>query len=512
MKKLCLTVAIAVFWVIFSNGVQAQTLHTIITDNVKPCMECKELINLDLPDLRITEAELTGTKIKYCRVRGIIGSEIKFELRLPESWNSRFVMGGGGGFVGSIQNQAQPALRVNQGYAIVGTDTGHEGTNIDGTWALNNIERQVNFGFLAVHRTAVMSKAIVAHYYRSKPQYSYFIGCSRGGGQALMEAQRYPDDFNGIVCSGPVIDWAGISLECIDNYKAQFPVGSKEGDGVLTLEKTKLLQKIVMDKYDGLDGVKDNIINDPGEFTLDYTVFPVCTMELPTDDCFTKDQIKVIKTFYEGVSINNSGIYPGFPLGSESGWYLPHLMTDTSALKFGQKTWFGAFGSQFFRYFVFNDPDWNLYDYDFSNIFRDTKYAASFLNTTSTDYREFKKNGGKMIINQGWADFSATPLKTIQYYNDIKQADSEVEDYIRLFLLPGGGHCGMFDVGPTSTDWLEYLRDWVENGNPPEKVLVTKSENNKVVMTRPVFPYPSKAVYDGKGDPNDATSFTEGRK
>ena len=484
--------------------------QTVVTDTLKPCMECKELLNLDLPDIRITEAELTATKIKYCRVRGIIGSEIKFELRLPESWNLRFIMGGGGGFVGSIQNQA--AWRINQGYATVGTDTGHEGVNNDGSWALNNIERQVNFGFLAVHRTTEVSKAIITHYYGSKPLYSYFSGCSRGGGQALMEAQRYPNDFNGIICSGPAIDWAGIALESIDNYKAQFPVGTKDVDGVLTFEKTNLLGKIIMTQFDGLDGLKDNIINDPREFTLNYSTLPVCNDGMPSDDCFTKDQIKVIRTLYEGVSINGSLIYPGFPLGSETGWYLPHLAVDTATIKLGQKTWFGAFGSHIFKYFIFNDPEWDLYDYDYSNFSKDTKYAASFLNSTSTDYREFKKNGGKMIINQGWADLSISAFKTIQYYNDIISTDKEANEYIRLFLLPGGGHCGMGDVGPTNTDWLEYLREWVENGNPPEKVIVTKSENNKIVMTRPIFPYPSKAVYNGEGDPNDANSFKEFKK
>jgi len=233
---------------------------------------------------------------------------------------------------------------------------------------------------------------------------------------------------------------------------------------------------------------------------------------LPSDDCFTKDQIEVIRSFYEGVSVNGSVIYPGFPLGSEPGWYFPYLMTDTTLNKFGQNTFFGALGAHFFKYFVFSDPDWNLYDYNYSNFSKDTKFAASFLNSNSTDYREFKKAGGKMIINQGWADLSMSAFKTIQYYNDIKNADKEAEDYIRLFLLPGGGHCGMGDVGPTDTDWLRYLRDWVENGNPPEKVIVTKSENNKIVMTRPVFPYPSKAIYNGNGDPNDANSFIESRR
>jgi hypothetical protein len=498
-------VSILIFWT--QSKVWSQT---VVTDTMKPCMECKELLKLDLPELRITEAEIIGNKIMYCRVMGIIGSEIKFELRLPESWNSRFIMGGGGVFVGSIMNQA--AWRVNQGYATVGTDTGHEGALTEGSWALNNIERQANFGFLAVHRTTEVSKAIIANYYGSKPRYSYFSGCSRGGGQALMEAQRYPDDFDGIICSGPAFDWPGMALELIDNYKAQYPAGNQEKDGVLTSGKIKLLGKIVLDQFDGLDGVKDNIINDPGAYSINYSTLMVCPDRLPSDDCFTRDQIKVIKAFYNGVSVNDSVIYPGYPLGSEPGWYSFQLTTDTSVAKLGQKTLFGAFGSEILKYLVFNDPEWNLYDYDFSNFFNDTKYAASYLNSTSTDYREFKKNGGKMIIYQGWSDMVTSAFKTIQYYNDIKSAEKEAEEYIRLFLLPGGGHCGIGDVGPTDVDWLEYLRDWVENGNPPEKVILSKSEKNKMIMRRPVFPYPSKAVYNGNGDPNDANSFTEFRK
>jgi hypothetical protein len=484
--------------------------QTVISDTLKPCIECKELLNLNLPDVRIIGAEIVGSKIKYCRVIGIIGGEIKFGLRLPDLWNSRFIMGGGGAFVGAISNQE--AWRVNQGYATVGTDTGHEGDLLDGSWALNNIERQANFGFLAVHRTAVISKAIIAKYYSSKPRYSYFSGCSRGGGQALMEAQRYPDDFNGIICGGPGFDWPSMALKFIDNYKAQYPDGYKERDGILTAEKIKLLDRFILDQFDGLDGVKDNIINEPGAYTVDYSKLKVCPDRLPSDDCFTKDQIKVIRTFYDGVSINGSVIYPGSPVGSESGWYLVQLAYDTSAIKLGQKTWFGTFGSQIFKYFVFNDPKWDLYHYDYSSFLKDTKYAASFLNSTSIDYSQFKKNGGKMLIYQGWSDFVISAFKTIQYYSEIKSADNNAEEYIRLYLIPGGGHCGIGDIGPTNVDWLDYMRNWVENGNPPEKVILSKSQSNKVIMTRPVFPYPSKAVYNGKGDPNDANSFIESRK
>src|SRR5262245_6895907 len=181
--------------------------------------KCSQLTTLKLPDIRITDATAvapTGTggiRAPHCRVNGVIGTETKFTLLLPDEWNKKFFMGGGGGFVGSVQNSA--ISTVNQGYATVGTDTGHSGGGTDASWALNNLERRVNFGYLAVHRTAETAKAIIAHYYGSETTKNYFFGCSRGGGQALMEAQRYPNDFDGIISGAPAYDWTGLAAQMI---------------------------------------------------------------------------------------------------------------------------------------------------------------------------------------------------------------------------------------------------------------------------------------------------------
>ena len=158
----------------------------------------------------------------HCKVTGVIGKEINFELLLPLNWNGIYVMGGGGGFVGSVQNMA--AGKVKEGYATSGTDTGHKTVGLgSASWALNDMERQVNFGHLAVHRTAEVSKAIIGNYYGNWPKYSYFMGCSRGGGQAMMEAQRYPGDFDGIIAGAPAFDWISIAVEAIQNTQAVYP-------------------------------------------------------------------------------------------------------------------------------------------------------------------------------------------------------------------------------------------------------------------------------------------------
>ena len=201
--------------------------------------KCSNLATLRLPDVRIVEAAVVepgeqgneSGEAPHCRVEGVIGREIRFELLLPETWNGRFALGGGGGFVGSLQNAAR--WSVHFGYATVGTDTGHEGPGTDASWALNQPERQINFGHLAVHRTAETAKAIVRAHYGSDIDYSYFLGCSRGGGQALMEAQRYPEDFDGISSGAPAFDWTGIMAEGLQNMQKLYPDPSRTGTTAL---------------------------------------------------------------------------------------------------------------------------------------------------------------------------------------------------------------------------------------------------------------------------------------
>lgn len=479
------------------------------------CIPCSELKNLRLPDVTINLSEQISPDStnkdydvkSHCKVAGVIGKEINFELLLPDSWNGRFAMGGGGGFVGNIQNMAR--YSVNRGFATAGTDTGHEGDGLKAGWALNNMERQVNFGHLAIHRTAAVAKVLIYNFYCSDPEYSYFIGCSRGGGQAMMEAQRYPDDFDGIVTGAPAFNWPELAVEFIQNMQAVYPNQGDFENPIITRDNLKLLQKTVLEACDQIDGLDDGIMNDPRDCNFDLSDLPICKDDQAGKHCFTKGQIEAIRKIYEGVIIDGKEVYPGFPFGGENdngGWiswivgpndFLKSL--NFPSLQFG-------FGTEVMKYLIYNDPDWDYLKYDFTNFEHDTKYAASYLNATSTDYTEFKANNNKMIIYHGWEDAALSALSTINYFESVKESDSEVDNYLRLYLLPGVLHCGG-GPGPDEADWLHIIQDWVENGEAPGRVVVSKKEKGKIVMSRPVYPYPRNAVYKGEGDPNIESSF-----
>ena len=482
------------------NGSFAQTA---IEPVKTPSITFEELKNIRLPDVIISHIEQIQQPVPHCKVTGIIGTEINFELLLPNDWNSRFVMGGGGGFAGSIENPASSSIK--KGYATVGTDTGHKGNGIKADWALNNMERQVNFGHLAVHRTAVNAKEIIRQYYDSEIEYSYFIGCSRGGGQAMMEAQRYPKDFDGIVAGAPAFNWPAMGAKFIQNAQVVYPNPDKLDDPVITKANLKLLHAKVLEQCDTLDGIKDGILNDPSNCKLDFDALPICPDNSPSDDCFTSEQIEAIKVIYAGLSDGKEEIYPGLPLGGENepmgwdAWITGPLSLDLPNLQFG-------YGTELYKYLVFQDSTWDYSTYDFSNYSATTRYASSYLDATSTNYSEFKQHGGKLIIYHGWNDPGISAYATINHYEEVKSKDTDVENYFRLFLLPGVLHCGG-GSGPSNVDWFELVSDWVEKETAPDRVILSKSEKGKVIMERPVFPYPEKAIYDGKGDPNKPGSF-----
>ena len=474
-----------------------------------PCIPCEQMMKVRLPDVKISQSEQIQEPVPHCKVSGVIGTEINFELLLPNSWNTRFIMGGGGGFVGSVQNQV--SWTINHGYATVGTDTGHQGEGISGGWALNNMERQLNFAHLAVHRTAVVSKEIIRQFYCFPADYSYFVGCSQGGSQGMMEAQRYPDDFDGVVAGAPAFNKVAIGAKNIQNAQAMYPNPTKLDEPFLSTAKLALLQTKILKKCDAIDGVKDQIINDPMacDFTID--LLPLCPENTDRDDCFTSNQIDAIKTVYAGVYDQGIEIHPGFPFGGENekwGWFSWIVGPNQETMRSGFPTLQFGIGTEMLKYLVFQDPDWDYSSYDFSDFSNTTGYASAYLDATSTDYSAFKKSGKKMILYHGWSDNALSALATINHYETVEKEDEEIRDYIRLFLLPGVLHCGG-GPGPGHVNWINIIRNWVENGIAPERVILSKSADEKVSMTRPVFPYPIKAIYNGEGDPNIESSFNK---
>ena len=225
---------------------------------------CSETALRSLPDVRIVSVSAETDLAPHCKVAGVIGTETNFELLLPDTWNGKFVMGGGGGFVGSVVNLALIYGALQAGYATVGTDTGHQGNSLDASWALHNLERIVSFGHQAVHRTAVTAKALASAHYGRDASRNYFIGCSRGGGQALMEAQRYPQDFDGIVAGAPAYDWTDeVGARNTWINQAMYPDPHDLSRAVIGTEEGELIGKAVLDRCDSLDGLEDGILNNP---------------------------------------------------------------------------------------------------------------------------------------------------------------------------------------------------------------------------------------------------------
>ena len=253
-----------------------------------PADACTDLTALALFDLHIGTADRVpaeGGLPAHCKVTGTIETEINFEVLLPDDWNGRFLMGGGGGFVGTVQNQARTLYAhggspLQRGYATAGTDTGHTGSGIEAGWALNHPTRQENFGHRAVHLTAEAAKSIVAHYYERPADYSYFVGCSRGGGQAMMESQRYPDDFDGIVAAAPAYDWTGITAGFVQNQQAIYPDGDVD-DPVLTAAPLELLGSSILAACDADDGVEDGVLDDPRRCDFEPEALPRCAGDRP---------------------------------------------------------------------------------------------------------------------------------------------------------------------------------------------------------------------------------------
>jgi feruloyl esterase len=458
--------------------------------------ECSHLTMLRFPDVKIAEATAvpaatTGViRAPHCRVNGVIGTEIKFTLLLPDEWNHKFFMGGGGGFVGSIQNSA--SATVNQGYATVGTDTGHTGGGVDAKWALNNIERRVNFGYLAVHRTADVAKAIVSSYYGAASTKSYFTGCSRGGGQAVMEALRYPDDFDGVIAGAPAMDWTGIGAQFIKDAQAAYPTSTTP---LFTPEVLKSVSAQILAACDALDGVKDGVMEDPRR----------CKVDVGALTGLTDAQKTALKKIYaETRAKDGSVLYPGQPFGGEGelqGWpaWISGGALPGNSLQYG-------FGTELFKYFIFNDPSWDYSKYDFASFKRDTELTASYLNSNDPNLDAFKSKGHKLIMWHGWADAGLSPLGTVQYYDQVQARDPKAQDFFRLFMLPGVLHCGG-GSGPDNVDWNAAAVDWVEKGAAPTRLVARKMAAAGPTMSRPVCPYPQHAVYSGNGSFDDEKNF-----
>lgn len=506
------------------HGVCACLLVLLSSTSILYAADCAAIKHLQLPDTTITMAErVTSGDLSvpgiekplhelppFCRVTGVLrptaDSEIRFEVWLPEKdWNQRFLGVGNGGFAGSIGYRELDG-NLRRGYATAGSDAGHQAEAEDASWAFGHPEKIADFGWRAVHLTAERAKDVVKAYYGKTAEKAYFDSCSDGGREALMEAERFPEDYDGILAGAPANAWtrllsSGVSV-------AQSTIGDPRG--YISSLKLPAIQRAALEACDASDGVKDGFLNDPAKCHFAPSVL-LCK-EANTTDCLTQPQVNSLKTFYGGTSM-----FPGYVMGDEESW---------AVWVMGNGPGSGAgiqYVQNYFRYMVTGDPKWNILTADVpESLQQATKQTAADLDSTNPDLSKFRARGSKLIMYHGWDDPAISPWNSIAYYQSVQKAmgDAETSEFVQLYMVPGMEHCvggpgpaAFGQLGIATTNGPKYgvfdaLVDWVEKSVPPQKVIATKHDaDKKAIMTRPLCPYPEVAKYKGTGDTNDAASF-----
>jgi feruloyl esterase len=422
---------------------------------------------------------------------------------------------GNGGFGGSIQTWWGD-WALARGYATAGTDTGHQGHERDGSPFLDNWERIVNWGYRAIHLTTVDTKIITRIFYDEDIRFSYFNGCSLGGRQGMMESQRYPKDFDGIIVGAPAYKWGGKWGGGAPTQNAMFPIGRALDDPVFPVSKVPLIDEAVVANCDHEDGVVDGLIGDPRNCSFDHWDLQ-CTGETgeAPSTCLTEDELGVLDLIYHPFMNDQGEEWWPYPFGLV-GWARSMVFDPEVLDLFGFPNGSYGWGQEGSRYFICSDPD-----YDFQNDPPCDGHEQRMLDlrevfdAVNTDLSEFRDNGGKMIMWQGWSDPAFSALGTIKYYEDAeankanaKGRKEDIRDFARLFMLPGVAHCGG-GPGPGANwggNFVSVLERWVEEGIAPERVIRRGGEVPD--RRRPLCPYPQVAVWDGVNDPDDAASFT----
>ena len=472
--------------------------------------DCDSLKTLSLPRATITsvEAVASGTQAPgrgrgaaaplpaHCRVAVTLApsadSHIEMELWLPsENWNGKFLAVGNGGWAGSISFDAM-ASGLRRGYATASNDTGHKGGSAE--FALGHPEKLVDFGYRAMHEMAVQSKALIQAFYRRAPQLSYYQGCSTGGRQGLMAAQRYPDDFDAIVAGAPVYNVVHLNVS-----QVSLQVGMlKNPASLVPAEKRTLLANAVVAACDQRDGVKDGIISEPRACKFDPAVLACKSGD--GADCLTSAQVANARSAYTAVTTKSGAlVYPGRSPGFETGWRIP---TPGAALN--------PLFADMPRYVGRQDPKWDPMTFDLETDLALALKNASFIEASDPDLSKFKARGGKLLLYHGWADPGPAPENTINYYDLVaRKLGGKQDQWMRLFLMPGVGHCGG-GVGPDQADFLGALERWKEGGAAPGQIVATRpaGRGGATPMSRPLCPHPQVARYNGAGSVDDAANFS----
>ena len=483
---------------------------------------CESLLGLSLPHTTVTLAQPVAAGAfsapaqpqrrgqpaanfqqlpAFCRVaataRPVADSEIKFEVWMPISgWNGKFQGVGNGGYAGTITYtvgsgglERGMAEALRRGYATASTDTGHSADA--GSTFLAHPVKLADFGYRAVHEMIVAAKAIVTAFYGAGPKFSYWNGCSLGGRQGLMEAQRFPADYDGIIAGAPANPQTRLSVWNVHVGHAAL----KDPASTIHPAKFPMIHQAVLDRCDALDGVKDGLIGDPSRCRFDFTTLACAGEDAPS--CLTAAQVATARTLTSPAVDPKSGepIFPGLALGSELGW----------GTRIGGPTP-NPLGGDFVKYAVFNNPEWDWRTFDLATAI--SRASRIDVVDATADLQAFRQRGGKLLLYHGWADPNFSAQSTIDYYRKVNTIGSATPtaDWLRLFLAPGMGHCGGGE-GPNTFDMVAALERWVEDRQPPASIVATRVTDGKPGRTRPLCPYPQVAEYRGTGSIDEAANF-----
>ena len=482
----------------FSVGAQSLSTFERREKTSAPKLACRDLRALTGYEFSVDSAVAAG---ESCVVQGQVQPEVRFEVGLPAAWNGRLYMFGNGGYAG--ESLAQPGriarrdAALAKGFAVVQTNTGHDGAREPLASFASNPQKLIDYAYRAVHVTALTAKQLARAYYGAAASRSYFDGCSTGGRQGLVEAQRFPEDFDGIVVGAPVLDFTGTMAHYAKIHQAF--AGSPR-----LAEKVSLVAQRVYEKCDAADGLADGLLSDPRLCRFDpASDLPPCSSSESTS-CLTSAELRSLQAVYSG-----TGSFPGFPVGAEVAVPTP------SGPRSGWDPWLVSssgppiqvrFGETFFKYMVTPGTEIDWRNFDPERDIDKLRGIGTLLNATDTELGRFRARGGKILMYFGWADPALNPMMGVSYYERVREATGAgTTDFFRLFMAPGMFHCGG-GVGPNLVDPLTPLVDWVERGIAPDRLLSTQKRGEEVIRSRPLCPYPQAARHKG-GSVDDAASF-----
>jgi hypothetical protein len=501
----------------FSEAASSATQYN--KGSITPQQQCSSLAQLKLREVIALSAESVAAANgvpAHCRVKGTIAPEVNFQVDLPLSWNGRFYMIGNGGHAGQAPDDAGTQVSRTQAlsnfFVMAATDTGHDGRKEPGaTFVVSNPQKAIDYAYRAVHMTAVTSKAIANSFYGSPVQHAYWNSCSNGGRQGLLEAQRFPDDFDGIIANAPWVSQTGFTLGAVWNQQALAKVN-------LTPGKLQTLAKSVLAKCDAVDGLQDGLIDDPRQCQLNIARdVPSCAAGSDGDSCLNAEQAAAVQKVYDGPR-DSSGkqLFPGFMPGSEvvvagangaanSVW----LGTIVAANANAKPADFNlAEGTMRYLVPLQPQPEWDYTTFNFDTDPEQLKRLSRLADAGDVNLRDFRARGGKLLMTYGWADQILQPLMGINYYEQAVTANgANGTDFMRLFMIPGMTHCAG-GVGPDQHDPVTAVIDWVEANKAPALMTAKKLVNGEVTRSRPLCPYPQVAKYDGSGSIDEAGNFS----